>query len=162
MFSLIVATTEEGVIGANGKLIWKIPTDMKYFREKTMGKKMIMGRKTFESLGSPLPGRTHIVLTKNEDYQVEEGVILLHDFKEVDQFKDLDEEIFIIGGEKIFGHFLKDCDHLYITFVKRTFEGDTYFPLDKLKDFKLVHREDVIDEKTGIALAFTHYERKTC
>ncbi len=162
MFSLIVATTEDGVIGRDGKLIWKIPTDMKYFREKTMGKKMIMGRKTFESFGRPLPGRTHIVLTKNEDYQVEDGVILLHDFKEVNQYKDLDEEVFIIGGQEVFNHFMKDCDTLYITFVKKTFEGDTYFPLEQLKDFIEVHREEVIDEKSGIPIAFTRYERKTC
>ena len=66
MFSLIVATTESGVIGRDGGLIWRIPTDLKHFKEKTMGKKMIMGRKTFESLGKPLPGREHIVLTKKK------------------------------------------------------------------------------------------------
>lgn len=161
MFSLMVATTEEGVIGREGKLIWKIPTDLSYFKEKTMGKKMVMGRKTFESFGRPLPGRTHIVLTKNKDYLVDEGVILLHDFKEVERYKSLDEEVFIIGGQEIFEHFIKDCDTLYITFVKEKFEGDTYFPLDQLKDFTEVHREEVVDEKSGIPVAFTRYERRT-
>ncbi len=161
MFSLIVATTEEGVIGRDGKLIWRIPSDLKFFKEKTMGKKMIMGRKTFESFGGVLPGRTHIVLTKNKDYQVPEGVIVLHDFKDVEQYKDLDEEVFIVGGEKIFDYFMKDCETLYITYVKKQFEGDTYFPLDKLKDFKEVCREEHLDEKSGIPIAFTQYERKS-
>ena len=160
MFSLIVATTESGVIGKDGRLIWRIPTDLKHFREKTMGKKMIMGRKTFESLGKPLPGREHIVLTKNKDYEVEEGITLLNDFSEVEKYKDLDEEVFIIGGEKIFEHFIGDCDTLYITFVKKEFEGDTYFPLDKLKDFHDVHREELVDEKSQIPIAFTVFKRK--
>lgn len=160
MFSLIVATTESGVIGRDGGLIWRIPTDLKHFKEKTMGKKMIMGRKTFESLGKPLPGREHIVLTKNKNYEVEDGITLLHDFSEVKKYKDLEEEVFIIGGEKVFDHFLIDCDTLYITFIKKELEGDTHFPLEKLKDFKEVHREELVDKKSKIPIAFTVFKRK--
>ncbi|MBO1264587.1 dihydrofolate reductase [Proteiniclasticum sp. SCR006] len=160
MLSLIVATTEEGVIGKEGTLIWRIPTDLRYFREKTMGKKMIMGRKTFESFPSPLPGREHIVLTRKKDYDVPEGVRLIHDFSEVDPYLESDEEVFIIGGGEIFRHFLPLCERLYITWVKKEFEGDTFFPVEEIRPFTEVKRETVFDVASGIEVDFTIYERK--
>ena len=160
MLSLIVATTEDGVIGKEGKLIWRIPTDLKYFKKKTMGKKMIMGRKTFESLPGLLPGREHIVLTRRKDFEVPEGVKLIHDFKEVDIYLNSDEEVFLIGGGEIFTHFLPLCSKLYITWVKKDFEGDTYFPVEEIKKFTEVKRELAFDDYSGIELEFTVYERK--
>lgn len=160
MLSLIVATTRDGVIGKEGKLIWRIPTDLKYFKKKTMGKKMIMGRKTFESLPGLLPGREHIVLTRRKDFEVPEGVKLIHDFKEVDIYLNSDEEVFLIGGGEIFTHFLPLCSKLYITWVKKDFEGDTYFPVEEIKKFTEVKRESVFDEYSGIELDFAVYERK--
>ena len=160
MLSLIVATTRDGVIGKEGKLIWRIPTDLKYFKKKTMGKKMIMGRKTFESLPGLLPGREHIVLTRRKDFEVPEGVKLIHDFKEVDIYLNSDEEVFLIGGGEIFTHFLPLCRKLYITWVKKDFEGDTYFPVEEIEKFTEVKRESVFDGYSGIELDFTVYERK--
>src|SRR5690554_1151082 len=136
MLSLMVATTKEGVIGKEGTLIWRIPTDLRYFKEKTMGKKMIMGRKTFESLPGMLPGRQHIVLTRRKDYEVPEGVMLIHDFSEVDPYMESEEEVFLIGGGEIFRHFLPLCERLYITWVKEDFEGDTFFPVEEIGNFR--------------------------
>jgi len=160
MLSLMVATTKEGVIGKEGTLIWRIPTDLRYFKEKTMGKKMIMGRKTFESLPGMLPGRQHIVLTRRKDYEVPEGVMLIHDFSEVDPYMESEEEVFLIGGGEIFRHFLPLCERLYITWVKEDFEGDTFFPVEEIGNFREVKRETVFDETSGIELDFTVYERK--
>lgn len=159
MLSLIVATTEKGVIGKEGTLIWRIPTDLRYFREQTMGKKMIMGRKTFESFPSPLPGREHIVLTRKKDYEVPEGVRLIHDFSEVDSYLESEEEVFIIGGGEIFSHFLPLCDRLYITWVKKEFEGDTFFPVEEIESFTEVKRETAFDVASGIEVDFTVYEK---
>jgi len=159
MLSLIVATTKEGVIGKEGTLIWRIPTDLKYFKKMTMGKKMIMGRKTFESLPGILPGREHIVLTRKKDYKVPEGVKLIHDFKDVDSYIDIEEEVFIIGGGEVFTHFLPMCRKLYITWVKKDFQGDTYFPVEEIEKFTEVERETVCDEMSGLELDFTVYER---
>lgn len=160
MLSLIVAVTEQGVIGKDGTLIWRIPSDLKYFKEKTMGKRMIMGRKTFESLPGMLPGRKHVVLTKNKDYEVPQGVELIHDFKEVEKYQLSDEEVFIIGGGEIFRHFLPACQRLYITWVGRDFQGDTYFPVEELESFQEVQRTEALDEYSGIPLTFTVYVKR--
>lgn len=160
MLSLIVAVTENGVIGKEGTLIWRIPSDLKYFKEKTMGKRMIMGRKTFESLPGLLPGRKHVVLTRNKDYEVPEGVELLHDFQEIHKYGEMEEEVFIIGGGEIFRHFLPECQRLYITWVKKDFQGDTYFPVEELESFQEVERTEALDEFSGIPLTFTVYEKK--
>ncbi len=159
MLSLIVATTKEGVIGKEGTLIWRIPIDLKYFKEKTMGKKMIMGRKTFESLPGLLPGREHIVLTRKKDFEVPEGVKLIHDFKDVAQYISSEEEVILIGGGEIYNHLMPLCKKLYITWVKKEFEGDTYFPVEEIKNFTEVSRETVYDEVSGVELDFTVYEK---
>ena len=160
MFSMIVAATRDGVIGKNGELPWKIPSDLRYFKDVTMGKKMIMGRKTFESLPGMLGGREHIVLTRKKDYEVPEGVKIITDFEDVKAYEHLDEEVFIIGGGEIFRHFMPKCNKLYITWVNKAFEGDTYFPIDMIEGFTEVRKEEVIDETSGISVSFTLYERQ--
>lgn len=159
MFSLIVAATKDGVIGKNGDLPWRIPSDLSYFKRMTMGKKMIMGRRTFESLPGMLKGRELIVLTRSEDYKVPDSVKLIHSLEDVLDYENLDEEVFIIGGGEIFRKFIPKCNKLYITWVNRSFEGDTYFPLEMITDFKEVSREDATDEVSGISVSFTVYER---
>lgn len=159
MFSLIVAATKDGVIGKNGDLPWRIPSDLSYFKRMTMGKKMIMGRRTFESLPGMLKGRELIVLTRSEDYKVPDGVKLIHSLEDVLDYENLDEEVFIIGGGEIFRKFIPKCNKLYITWVNRSFEGDTYFPLEMIEGFKEVSREDATDEVSGISVSFTLYER---
>ncbi|HBW13753.1 MAG TPA: dihydrofolate reductase [Proteiniclasticum sp.] len=160
MLSLIVATTREGIIGKEGALAWRIPKDLQYFKKVTMGKTMIMGRKTFESLPGMLPGRKHVVLTRNRDLSFPEGVEVLHDLEEVLKYRDLSEEVMIIGGGELFQHFMPYCEKLYITYVNKEFQGDTYFPLEKLTDFVEVHRETALDEHSGIELDFTIYQKK--
>lgn len=160
MLSLIVATTEEGVIGKEGTLAWRIPKDLQYFKKVTMGKTMVMGRKTFESLPGMLPGRKHVVLTRNRDLSFPEGVEVLHDLEEVLKYRDLSEEVMIIGGGELFQYFVPYCEKLYITYVKKEFQGDTYFPLDKLTDFVEIHSETALDEHSGIELDFTVYQKK--
>ncbi|WP_312654504.1 dihydrofolate reductase [Proteiniclasticum sp.] len=159
MFSLIVAATKDGVIGKNGDLPWRIPSDLSYFKRMTMGKKMIMGRRTFESLPGMLKGRELIVLTRSEEYKVPDGVKLIHSLEDVLDYENLDEEVFIIGGGEIFRKFIPKCNKLYITWVNRSFEGDTYFPLEMIEGFKEVSREDATDEVSGISVSFTVYER---
>jgi dihydrofolate reductase len=160
MLSLIVATTREGIIGKEGALAWRIPKDLQYFKKVTMGKTMIMGRKTFESLPGMLPGRKHVVLTRNRDLSFPEGVEVLHDLEEVLKYRDLSEEVMIIGGGELFQHFMPYCEMLYITYVNKEFQGDTYFPLEKLTDFVEIHRETALDEHSGIELDFTVYQKK--
>lgn len=160
MLSLIVATTREGIIGKEGALAWRIPKDLQYFKKVTMGKTMIMGRKTFESLPGMLPGRKHVVLTRNRDLSFPEGVEVLHDLEEVLKYRDLSEEVMIIGGGELFQHFMPYCEKLYITYVNKEFQGDTYFPLEKLTDFVEIHRETALDEHSGIELDFTVYQKK--
>lgn len=131
--SLIVAMAENGVIGKDNDLPWKISSDLKYFKEKTMGKPIIMGRKTFQSIGRPLPGRVNIVITRDTTFAVE-GVITAHTLdmaldvgKNMALVKGVDE-VMVIGGAQIYELCLPDADRLYLTRVHGEVEGDTIFP----------------------------------
>ncbi|NLP46453.1 MAG: dihydrofolate reductase [Epulopiscium sp.] len=157
MLSLIVAVAENGVIGKNNQLIWRIPKDLKHFKEKTMGKKMIMGRKTFESLPGLLPGREHIVITKDKNYQAPKQVTLIHSLKEINQYISSKEEVFIIGGGKIYDIFINQCEKLYITWVHNSFDGDVYFPIEKLSAFKEINKKEDLDKKSGFKITFSTY-----
>jgi len=159
MLNLIVATTFDGVIGKDNKLIWRIPTDLKYFKEKTLGKKIIMGRKTFEALGKPLPGREHIVLTRDAAYKAPESVRIIHSVEEVEPYISSEEEVFLIGGGELFTLLFDRCHRLYITWIDKEYEGDTYFSLLKLKDYEEVSSSEAYDEKSDIHLIFSVYEK---
>ena len=130
--SLIVAMAENGVIGKDGKLPWpRIPEDMRWFKEKTMGKACIMGRKTFDSIGKPLTGRANIVVTRDRDWR-RNGVHVAHDFDEAVQFaRSLDpqaEEIMVIGGAQIYAKAMAQADRIYLTHIHKAYEGDARFP----------------------------------
>lgn len=159
MLNLIVATTFDGVIGKDNKLIWRIPTDLKYFKEKTLGKKIIMGRKTFEALGKPLPGREHIVLTRDTSYKAPESVRIIHSVEEVEPYINSEEEVFLIGGGELFTLLFDRCHRLYITWIDKEYEGDTYFSLLKLKDYEEVSSSEAYDEKSDTHLIFSVYEK---
>jgi dihydrofolate reductase len=161
MLSLIAAVTDNGIIGNEGTLIWTIKKDLKHFRDKTMGKKMIMGRTTFESFRKPLPGREHIVLTRDESYDVPEGVKLIHGMEEALEYSRLDEEVFVIGGGEIYRKLILHCSTLYITWVHSDFEGDTVFPVEMLDSFELVESIDDTDDESGMKLTFAEYRKKT-
>ena len=131
--AVIVAQSENRVIGRNNKLPWHLPEDLKYFKSVTMGKAIIMGRKTFESIGRPLPGRTNIVVSRNPDYQAA-GIEVVHDLASaISKAESLslingNEEALIIGGSQLYGQALALTDRLYLTQVHAEVDGDAYFP----------------------------------
>lgn len=124
MLNLIAAVSTNGVIGVDNKLPWHIPADLRYFKKMTTNHTIVMGRKTFESIGKPLPSRTNIVLTKDTTFR-HDGVLVTHDFNTI---FDLPGEVFIIGGESLYSLYLPHAHKLYITRVHSIVKGDTYFP----------------------------------
>lgn len=161
--NLIVAADSHWGIGKDNKLLVSIPSDMKYFRQETSGKVVVMGRKTLESFpnGTPLKNRTNIVLTRDKNYQVKDAVIL-HDIdtllEELKKYPD--EQIYVIGGGSIYEALLPYCNVAYVTKIDFAYEADTYFPnLDELKEWKLTSESE---EQTYFDLeyAFLKYERK--
>lgn len=127
MISIIVAVAQNGVIGADNKLLWHISEDLQRFKRITTGHPVIMGRKTFESLGRPLPNRENVLITRRKDYSPE-GVRIAHSLEEAAGLFPSDEEVFIIGGGEIYRQALDIADRLYLTIVKHDYEGDTHFP----------------------------------
>lgn len=121
--------SQNKVIGKDNKIPWHIPEDMKYFREKTKGHAIIMGRKTFESIGKPLPNRTNIIVTRQKNYQAD-GCIVTHTIEEAltEGKKHEQEEIFIAGGSEIYKESITSADRIYLTIIRKDFEGDTFFP----------------------------------
>lgn len=159
--SHIVAAAKNDVIGVNNALPWHIPEDLKFFREKTKGKALIMGRKTFESVGHPLPHRLNVVVTRQKDYQANGAVVFAslqeaieHCKAQTDQFGN---EIFIIGGGEIFRESLPLVDTVYLTRIHADYPGEiTYPPLDP-QEFEEVERQDRTDP---VAFSFLTYKRK--
>lgn len=161
--NLIVAVDKNWAIGNKGKLLVSIPGDQKMFREETMGKIIVMGRKTLESLpsGQPLMGRTNVVLTRNESFN-KKGTVVFHTVEEtleyLKQFRS--EDVYIIGGEEIYRQFLPYCDTAHVTWIDYAYEADTHFPnLDKDPEW---HVTDESDEQTyfNLCYEFRKYERK--
>ena len=142
MISIIAAVAANNVIGSQNDLPWSLPEDLKRFKKLTTGHTVIMGRRTYESivarLGKPLPNRKNIVITRNKNYQVLEGVTVASSLDEAlgenGNNDDRDKKIFIIGGEQVFKEGINKAETMYITEVKNSYEGDTYFPeIDKNK-----------------------------
>src|SRR3989338_3417191 len=138
--SLIAAMGKNRVIGRDGKLPWSMPADLRFFRHKTMGKPIIMGRATFESMKNPLPNRKNIVITHDKNYKAK-GAVIVHSIDEALKAAGNAEEIMVIGGQKIFEQFLDKADRIYLTIISNNFEGDAFFP--KLgKEWKEVSKEE--------------------
>ena len=127
MLSLIVAISENHVIGREGQLPWHLSADLKRFKKLTMGHHIVMGRKTYDSIGRQLPGRTSVVLTRQTDWAVE-GVLTASDLETALELAGDDEEVFVIGGSQIYQLALPLVDRLYVTRVQASVSGDTYFP----------------------------------
>ncbi|MBS5386760.1 MAG: dihydrofolate reductase [Clostridiales bacterium] len=160
----IVAADKNWGIGKKNRLLVSIPSDMKFFREKTTGKVVVMGRKTLESFpnGRPLKNRTNIVLTKNKDYAVKDAVIV-HSEEELKEElrKYKEEEIFVIGGESVYRMLLPLCSAVYVTRIEQEFEADTFFPnLDEKKEWKMTEEGE---EQTcfDLEFRFTKYEQQS-
>ncbi|GAB1531705.1 MULTISPECIES: dihydrofolate reductase [Brevibacillus] len=156
MISLIVAYARNQVIGKDGDMPWHLPADLKNVKELTTGKTIVMGRKTFESIGKPLPNRRNVVLTRSQDFHPE-GVNVVHTKEEVLAMGD----VIIFGGSEIYRQFLDVVDRLYITEIDLETEGDTFFPAWDRDAYTLVDkREGIVDEKNVYPHAFYVYERK--
>lgn len=157
--SIIVAMAKNRVIGANNQLPWHLSADLKRFKKLTMGHPIVMGRKTYESIGKPLPGRINVVLTRNRSFQPE-GITILHDFDELkNRFGT--NEIFIIGGADLFRMALPLANRIYLTQIDRDVDGDIFFPeFDFENDFDVTERSELQSEKE-ISYRFTTLNRKT-
>ncbi len=125
--AMIAAMANNRVIGKDNKMPWHLPEDLKHFKAMTLGKPVVMGRKTFESIGRPLPGRHNIVITRQNDYQPE-GVSCVNSFEAAKELVSDCEEIVVIGGGQLYKEILPLADTLYLTFIELTVDGDTFFP----------------------------------
>lgn len=161
--SIIAAVADNGVIGDNNRLIWHLPADFRYFKNTTKDHYVIMGRKTFESMGGkPLKERTNIIVTRNMDYKPSGGFVMHSLDQALRRCKeDGQQEVFILGGAEIYRQSMTFADKLYITEVHGEFEGDTHFPpIDPLIWIE-THREDhEADEKNAYAYSFVILERR--
>ena len=157
--NLIVAVDQKWAIGNKGQLLVSIPEDMKFFREETTGKVIIMGRKTLESFpgGKPLKNRVNVVITNDMEYDVKDTVICHSVEEALEQVKEYaSEDVYVIGGESIYRQFLPYCDVAHVTKIDYAYEADTYFPnLDELKDWTIAESSD---ERTYFDLIYTFYK----
>ncbi len=161
MLSIIVAKSRNNVIGKDNQLIWHLPEDLKRFKTITTGKTIIMGRKTFESLGRVLPNRKHVVLTKNLDFVVNnEMVEVVHDLNDLNKYINSQEECFVIGGGIIYSMLMPYANKIYATVINEEFDGDTYFPIIDEKTWKIQKREKGIkNEKNPYDYEYIDYIR---
>lgn len=158
--SIIVAISENNAIGKDNELLWHLPKDLKRFKEITTGHTIIMGRKTFESIGKPLPNRHSIVITNNKNYKAE-GATVAHSVQEALNKTQNEEEVFIIGGGKIYKETLALANKLYLTLVHDSFKADTFFPEIKMEEWTVLHEEILHkDEKNRYKATFMELERK--
>ncbi len=158
--SIIVAMAQNRAIGINNTLPWHISEDLKRFKTLTMGHHMIMGRKTFDSIGKPLPGRITVIVTRNQDLKIE-GCIIAHTLAEAIAVSALDDEIFVIGGAEIFAAALPLADTLYFTEIQHDVDGDVFFPEFDTKLWQETVREaHGQDTQQTLSYHFVTYQRK--
>lgn len=144
--SVIVALAKNRVIGLNNTLPWHLPEDLKRFKQLTMGHHIIMGRKTYESLGRLLPGRQTVIVTRNPDYKVD-GAIVVHSLEQAISVSSADSEAFLIGGAELYQQSLPLAKRLYLTMIDAEFEGDAYFPEIELDHWDLLEQQDLISQQ---------------
>jgi dihydrofolate reductase len=158
--SLIVAMGENRVIGVDNRMPWHLPADLKRFRQITWGKPVVMGRKTHESIGRPLPGRKNIVLTSDRNYAAP-GCTVVHSLQ--DALREADAgEVMVIGGSSLYRALLPQADRLYLTLIHREFPGDTFFPEFDWSAWREAAREDVgEDPDSGLRYSFLLLERSS-
>ena len=162
IISLLVAAAENNAIGKNNQLLWSLPNDMKFFKNTTWGMAVIMGRKTYQSVDKPLPGRFNIVITRQADWKAE-GVIVYKNLQGA--LKKASEtncnEVFVIGGGEIYKWAIDIADKIYITRVHASFDADTFFPVVDESKWQLTSNKDFeVDEKHKYAYSFQVWERK--
>lgn len=161
MLSIIVAVAKNNVIGKDNKLIWHLPEDLKRFKRLTTDHTIIMGRKTFESLGRVLPNRKHIVLCNDAEMNIDdENVEVIDSIDKLEKYENSEEENFVIGGASIYKLLLPKANKLYITKINQEFDGDVYFPEIDENEWKIVEREQgTKDEKNPYDYEYITYVR---
>ncbi len=160
--SIVAAVANNHVIGSDNKLLWHLPADLKYFKNLTMGHTIIMGRKTFESIGKPLPGRRTIVVSRRQDY-VAPGCEVAHSVEQALFLAKNQKEVFVVGGAEIYQQTinLPQTKKLYLTRIFALFDGDAYFPNVDPGQWKLVGRNDIkADEKNLYNQTYLTYSRR--
>ncbi len=156
MISLIAAVSKNGVIGKDGRLPWDLPADLAYFKKTTLGHPVIMGRKTFESLGKPLPGRENVVITRSRNH-APPNCLILHSIDEALTFCE-DKHGFIIGGSQIYREFFPYADRLYITLINEDFAGDSFLPVIEPQMWRLISQtKGVRNEQNPYDYSFLVY-----
>lgn len=145
--SLIVAVSSNLVIGKDGRMPWHVSADLKRFKALTLGKPVLMGRKTHESIGRPLPGRNNIVLTSEPNYRAE-GCAVAHSLAEALDLAGNAEELMVIGGSSLYERFLPEADRLYLTLIDREFEGDAFFPPFSLENWRVTEYDTITDDSS--------------
>jgi len=160
MISLIWAQDENGLIGKGNALPWRLPADMAWFRKQTMGKPILMGRKTFESIGKPLPGRTNLILTRQAGFTAE-GCTVVHSLEEAKAAAGDAGEIMVMGGAEVYALALPEAERLYCTQVHAVFEGDAWFPaFDTGEWSEVLCQKHGPDERNACACTFRIMERR--
>lgn len=161
MVTLIVAMGKNRAIGKDNQLLWHLPNDLKHFKEMTSGHPIVMGRKTYESIGKPLPNRTNIVISRQKEW-FEEGILIVGSIKEALKFaQKIDPDVFVVGGGHIYEQTIAEADRLEVTWVDAEIEADTFFPEIDLslweKTKEIAHEKD---EKHEFNFCFQTFERK--
>lgn len=156
--SFIVAMDIQQAIGLGNALPWRLPADLAYFKKTTMDHTILMGRKTYESIGKPLPNRTNVILTQNKEFEAE-GCIIVHSVEEAIEMAK-NQEVFVIGGAEVFELFMPVVERLYITLIEHEFEADTFFPEFDVEDWVLNSSEEGIkDAKNPYEYSFLVYDK---
>ena len=162
MLSIIVAKAKNNVIGKDNKLLWHIPDDLRRFKELTTNHNIIMGRKTFESIGKILPNRKHIIFSQNSDFKIDnENIEIVHSMLQIQQYIEDENENFVIGGAMIYNLLMPYVTKMYVTEIDKDFEGDTVFPRINTEVWQEVSREDgPKDEENDFKYQYVVYKRK--
>ncbi|MFP7493844.1 dihydrofolate reductase [Terribacillus saccharophilus] len=163
MISLLLAMDQNRGIGYQNDLPWRLPRDLKFFKEKTTDQTIVMGRKTLDSMNGALPNRTNVVLTRDQSFMAED-VTVLHDVAEIKELADKhpEQEIFVIGGSDIFSQTMDIADRIYMTFIEESFPADRHFPDFPLEEWQETKREKGIkDDKNPYDYYFIQYDRMT-
>jgi dihydrofolate reductase len=159
--ALIAAIAENGVIGVDNGLPWRLPDDLKHFRDLTIGHSIIMGRKTWDSIGKPLAGRQNIVVSRNSGFRAQ-GAQVAHSFEHALSLATLPDPVFVIGGAALYRAALPSAQLLYLTEIRRSFVGDAFFPKYAHDAWREISRESKrVDDAQGFAYDFAAYERSS-
>lgn len=161
MLILVAAAAENDALGKDNELLWHLPDDFKHFKSLTSHHYIIMGRKTFESFKAPLPNRKHVVITRQSDYVVPEGCVVVHSLEQALKLTSGQEEVFVLGGGEIYELALPYADKIELTRVHHSFEADAFFPKLKEEEWKLLSElKHDIDEKHAYSFTFQTFVRR--